>query len=170
LGHQERLFHQLRKRNVRSPAYRAAVTEFVGKDPTSSRFQRVNLAGSRFRLAQLGGVEFRGCEFSDTRFRIVEMYGVKMRGVELQDVEISGDIGNLKVNGVEVEPLVEAELDRRYPERARAEGAAPPVPRGVGTSALRRAGPRRPGSAPFVAVHAVARRIVDQCRRASHSR
>jgi uncharacterized damage-inducible protein DinB len=95
------------------------VTEFIGKDLTGSRFQRVNLAGSRFRLAQLGGVEFRGCEFSDTRFRIVEMYGVKMRGVELQDVEISGDIGNLKVNGVEVGPLVEAELDRRYPERAK---------------------------------------------------
>ena len=40
-----------------------------------------------------------------------------MRGVELQDVEISGDVGNLKVNGVEVGELVEAELDRRYPER-----------------------------------------------------
>jgi uncharacterized damage-inducible protein DinB len=51
--------------------------------------------------------------------RIIEMSGVKMRGVELQDVEISGDIGNLTVNGVEVKPLVEAELDRRHPERAK---------------------------------------------------
>jgi uncharacterized damage-inducible protein DinB len=91
----------------------------MNQDLKGSRFQRVNLSGSQFRLVQLGGVEFCGCEFSDTRFRIVEMYGVKMRGVELQDVEITGDIGNLKVNGVEVGELVEAELDRRYPERAK---------------------------------------------------
>jgi uncharacterized damage-inducible protein DinB len=95
------------------------MAEFIDQDLTGSRFQRVNLSGSRFGLVQLGGAEFCGCEFSDTRFRIVEMYGVKMRGVELQDVEISGDIGNLKVNGVEVGRLVEAELDRRYPDRAK---------------------------------------------------
>jgi uncharacterized protein YjbI with pentapeptide repeats len=95
------------------------MTELTDQDLTGSRFQRVNLSGSRFRLVQLGGAEFCGCEFSGTRFRIVEMYGVKMRGVELQDVEISGDIGNLKVNGVEVAELVQAELDRRYPERAK---------------------------------------------------
>jgi uncharacterized damage-inducible protein DinB len=95
------------------------MTEFIEQDLTDSGFRRVNLSGSRFRLVQLGGVEFCGCEFADTRFRIVEMYGVKMRGVELQDVEISGDIGNLRVNGVEVAGLVEAELDRRYPDRAR---------------------------------------------------
>ena len=93
------------------------MAEFIDQDLSDSRFQRVNLAGSHFQLTQLGGVEFRFCEFEGTRFHIVEMYGVKMRGVELQDVEISGDIGNLKVNGVEVGPLVEAELDRRYPER-----------------------------------------------------
>ncbi len=93
------------------------VAEFIGEDLTGSRFQRVDLGGSRFQLVQLGGVEFCGCEFAGTRFRIVEMYGVTMRGVELDNVEIYGDIGNLKVNGVEVGPLVEAELDRRYPER-----------------------------------------------------
>ncbi|GIG59571.1 hypothetical protein Lfu02_39430 [Longispora fulva] len=85
------------------------MVEFVGED----------LTGSLFRLTRLNGVEFRGCEFADTRFRIVEMSGVTMRGVELHNVEISGDVGNLKVNGVEVKALVEAELDRRYPERAR---------------------------------------------------
>ncbi len=93
------------------------MAEFIGEDLTGSRFQRVDLGGSRFQLVQLGGVEFCGCEFAGTRFRIVEMYGVTMRGVELDNVEIYGDIGNLKVNGVEVGPLVEAELDRRYPER-----------------------------------------------------
>jgi uncharacterized damage-inducible protein DinB len=91
--------------------------EFVNEDLAGSRFQRVDLAGSRFQLVQLGGVEFRGCEFGGTRFHIIEMNGVTMRGVELNDVEISGDIGNLKVNGVEIGPLVEAELDRLYPDR-----------------------------------------------------
>jgi hypothetical protein len=103
------------------------MVEFVGEDLTGSRFQRVNLAGSRFQLTQLSGVEFRGCELVDTRFRIVEMTGVVMRGVELHDVDISGDIGNLTINGVEVGPLVEAELDRRYPERA---AMRPTVPAG----------------------------------------
>jgi uncharacterized damage-inducible protein DinB len=93
------------------------MAEFIDQDLSDSRFQGVNLAGSQFQLAQLGDVEFRFCEFGGTRFHIVELSGVKLRGVEMQDVEISGDIGNLKVNGVEVRPLVEAELDRRYPER-----------------------------------------------------
>jgi len=95
------------------------VIDFVNEDLTGSRFQRVNLTGSRFRLSHLNGAEFRGCEFADTRFRIVEMSGVTMRGVELHNVDISGDIGNLMVNGVEVGALVDAELDRRYPERAK---------------------------------------------------
>jgi uncharacterized damage-inducible protein DinB len=95
------------------------MVEFSGADLAGSVFERVSLAGSRFRLAELSGAEFRGCEFAGTRFRIVEMSGVTMRGVELDNVEISGDIGNLTVNGVEVRELVEAELDRRYPDRAR---------------------------------------------------
>jgi uncharacterized damage-inducible protein DinB len=94
------------------------MVEFVSEDLTGSRFQRVNLADSLFRLAEFRGAEFRGCELADTRFRVIEMSGVTMRGVELNDVEISGDVGNLKINGVEVRELVEAELDRRYPERA----------------------------------------------------
>ena len=42
-----------------------------------------------------------------------------MSGVELVDARIDGEIHNLLVNGVDVAPLVEAELDRRYPDRAR---------------------------------------------------
>ena len=50
---------------------------------------------------------------------IMEISGLRMSGVEFNDVEISGDVGNLKVNGVEVGALVEAELDRRHPERVK---------------------------------------------------
>ncbi len=34
-------------------------------------------------------------------------------------MDISGEIKNLRVNGVDVVPLVEAELDRRYPDRVK---------------------------------------------------
>jgi uncharacterized damage-inducible protein DinB len=93
--------------------------QFSAEDLSGSEFRRVDLTCSQFQLVQFGAVDFRGCEFAGTRFRIIEMDGVTMRGVELNDVEISGQIGNLQVNGVEVGPLIEAELDRRHPERAR---------------------------------------------------
>ncbi len=68
--------------------------------------------------------EFRGAEFvdldmSDARFREVDLSRVHMTGVLLTDADIDGDIRGLRLNGVEVAPLVEAELDRRYPERTK---------------------------------------------------
>ena len=34
-------------------------------------------------------------------------------GVELVDVDIDGPVENLTINGIDVAPLIEAELDRR---------------------------------------------------------
>ncbi len=94
--------------------------QFINQDLAGSQFQRVDLAGSRFQLVQLGEVEFRGCEFAGTPVPASSRWtGAHDARVELNDVEISGEIGNLKINGVEVGPLVEAELDRRYPERVK---------------------------------------------------
>jgi len=45
--------------------------------------------------------------------------GSRLRGVELVDVEISGWVHNVVVNGVDIAPLIEAELNRRTPERAK---------------------------------------------------
>jgi hypothetical protein len=42
-----------------------------------------------------------------------------MTGVEVVDARIDGEIQNLVINGVDVAPLIEAELDRRDPERAK---------------------------------------------------
>src|SRR5262245_64057385 len=50
-------------------------------------------------------------------FREVDLSGAHMRGVLLNDADIDGVIYGLRVNGVEVVPLIEAELDRRYPVR-----------------------------------------------------
>jgi hypothetical protein len=40
-----------------------------------------------------------------------------MRGVELVGADITGEIVDVTINGVEVGPFIEAELDRRYPDR-----------------------------------------------------
>ena len=42
-----------------------------------------------------------------------------MIGVELWNVEISAELNNVVVNGVDIGPLVEQELNRRTPERAK---------------------------------------------------
>jgi hypothetical protein len=95
------------------------MADFIGEDLSGSRFERVNLAGSRFERIILSGAEIRASDIVDTRFRGVEMSGVVMRGVALADVDIYGEIGRLTINGVDVGPLVDAELNRRYPERAK---------------------------------------------------
>jgi uncharacterized protein YjbI with pentapeptide repeats len=77
-----------------------------------------DLSGSRFERADLSGSEFRTVDLSRSRFLGVAMHQVTMRGVELVDVEIQGDVVRVTVNGVDIAPLVNAELDRRYPGRA----------------------------------------------------
>jgi hypothetical protein len=61
----------------------------------------------RFDDEDLTGAVFRECDLS--RARLV--------GVVMPDAEISGLVTNLVVNGVDVMPYVEAELDRRHPVR-----------------------------------------------------
>jgi hypothetical protein len=82
------------------------------------RLERVRLTGVEFDRARFTGVTFRASELVDTWFRNVDLTRVVMRGVALVDVDIDGEIGRLTVNGVDVGPLVEAELDRRHPDRA----------------------------------------------------
>ncbi len=90
---------------------------FIGEDLSGSRFERVDLAGSRFERFDLSGAEFRSGYLRNTRFRNVEMSGVVIRGAELINVDIYGEIEHLTINGVDVGRLVNAELDRRYPDR-----------------------------------------------------
>ncbi|MFB9237395.1 DinB family protein [Plantactinospora siamensis] len=72
-----------------------------------------------FAHADLRGATFDYTDLTGARFREANLTGVVMRGVELVDVDIDGYLENLVVNGVDVVPLVNAELDRRYPDRAR---------------------------------------------------
>lgn len=85
------------------------MAEFTHEDLSGSRFERVDLTAAEFRSVDLTRARFRGVDFRD----------VVMTGVEMCDVRIDGEFKNLLLNGVDVAPLVEAELDRRDPDRVR---------------------------------------------------
>jgi hypothetical protein len=85
------------------------MADFDGADLRGSRFEHVDLRGAQLHAVNLSGARFRG----------VDLSGALMRGVELVNVDINGQIRNLTINDVDVVPLVNAELDRRYPDRAR---------------------------------------------------
>jgi uncharacterized protein YjbI with pentapeptide repeats len=91
------------------------MADFTGDDLSGSRFERVDLTGAQFRAADLSQAWFRGVDLS----RVV------MRGVELIDVRIDGEIQNVLVNGVDIAPLVNAELDRGDPDRAKMRPTQP---------------------------------------------
>jgi hypothetical protein len=81
--------------------------------------QSDDLRGARFAEADLRGARFVGADLS----------GVVMRGVQVDGADIDapwlfeGEF--LRVNGVDVMPFVEAELNRRFPGRADRHAAEP---------------------------------------------
>ena len=91
------------------------MADFIGEDLAGSRFERVDLSGAQFSATDLSGARLRG----------VDLSGAVLRGVELVDVDITGEIVNLTINGVDVAPLVTAELDRRHPERVKMRPSEP---------------------------------------------
>jgi hypothetical protein len=84
-----------------------------------ARFEHVDLGGARFDGVDLTGARFTMVDVADVEFRDVAFRRVRMHGVELEDVEINGELREVRVNGVDVLPLVSAELDRLHPERTR---------------------------------------------------
>ena len=73
---------------------------------------------AEFRDQDLSGAQFSNVDLSGARFRNVSLVKAVLRGVWMEDVEISGEVVNVRVNGVDIAPLVEAELERRHPELA----------------------------------------------------
>ena len=82
-------------------------------------FVDADLRGSHFERVDLGGAQLRNVDLSDAQLRAVDLSRVVMRGVDLVDVDIHGEIQNVKINGVDVGPLIEAELNGRYPLRSK---------------------------------------------------
>ena len=95
------------------------------------------------RSNDLRGAEFIGADLRGARFAEADLSGVVMRGVNADGVDIDDpflcDCGSfLRVNGVDVIPFVEAELNRRFPGRA-ARRAEDPDGLRAAWSALERA-------------------------------
>jgi hypothetical protein len=63
------------------------------------------------------GASFTGEDFTGARFRDCDLRQVKITDSWLVDVSLSGLIGSLVVNDVDVTSYVEGELDKRHPER-----------------------------------------------------
>jgi DinB superfamily/Pentapeptide repeats (8 copies) len=68
--------------------------------------------GARFTVADLTGARFLDCDLSHVK--IVDSW--------LIDVNVSGYVNHFLVNDVDVTAFVEAELDRRHPERVQLRG------------------------------------------------
>jgi hypothetical protein len=94
------------------------MAEFLDQDLTGARFRRVNLRRSSFTDVYLTDASLRDVDLTRADVRAALFDHTRMRGVELVDVTIDGELQNVVVNGVDIAPLVEAELDRRMPERA----------------------------------------------------
>ncbi len=81
------------------------------------------------RSDDLRDAEFAGADLRGARFTGADLSGVVMRGVEVRQAEIDAPwlahSGSFLVNGVDVIPLVEAELNRRFPGRAERRTADP---------------------------------------------
>ncbi|WP_129662787.1 DinB family protein [Phytoactinopolyspora endophytica] len=71
----------------------------------------------RFDEAERRGSEYVNVDLSGVRLRNVDLTGAKVMEAMLVNARFSGLIEGLVVNDIEVAPLIEAELDRRYPER-----------------------------------------------------
>ncbi len=81
-------------------------------------FNEADLRGSRFTRVDLRDAVFRSGTLEGARFAEVDLTGVRVRGAWLRDLDLDGQLDGVVVNGVDVGPYVEAELERRYPERA----------------------------------------------------
>ncbi len=81
------------------------------------------------RSDDLQGAKFVGANLRGARFIEADLSGAVMRGVEVAGVEIDSPWlvhgGSFRVNDVDVIPLVEAELDRRFPGRAERRATDP---------------------------------------------
>jgi hypothetical protein len=91
--------------------------EFHDREMRGSRFRHVDLSEAVLRGVDLTRADLVSGDLTDARFRDALLHRTRFIGVFVDGAEVTGEIVSLMVNGVDVAPLVEAELDRRDPER-----------------------------------------------------
>jgi hypothetical protein len=95
------------------------MVEFVDRDLRGARLERVDLSDARLHRVRFDGATMRHVHLNGVDLRGAAIHGARLSGVELSDVEITGEVQNVTVNGVDIGPLVEEELNRRMPDRAK---------------------------------------------------
>jgi hypothetical protein len=97
-------------------------------DVTGPRDEEIPMAAFT-RSDDLQGATFVGVNLRGARFVESDLSGVVMRGVEVAEADIDAPwlsgADFFRVNGVDVVPLVEAELDRRFPGRSERRATDP---------------------------------------------
>lgn len=71
----------------------------------------------------LPGARLEDADFSEARLHAPNFEGAKITDGWFRNADISADIEGLRLNGVDVAPLVIAELERRNPERMKLRAA-----------------------------------------------
>lgn len=93
------------------------MTDFIQQELAGSTLRQVDLTGASLDRVRLNRTNWRNVDLSDSDIRATGLYRVRMRGVEICDTDIDGELENVRINGVDVVPLIEAELDRRDADR-----------------------------------------------------
>ena len=96
-----------------------AMADFHQQDLADSRFEQVHLQRATFHQVHLNDADFNDVDLTGAQFREVFFKDVVMRSTGFVNVRIEGEIDGLTVNGVDVVPLVQAELERREPDLAK---------------------------------------------------
>lgn len=100
-------------------------------DLRGTHFEHADLSDAQFTATRLAQAQFINSSLRGARFVGSDLSGVVVRGSDVQGAEIEspwlfdGD-EPLLINGVDVIPLIDAELNRRFPGRAQ-RGATDPA-------------------------------------------
>lgn len=87
-------------------------------DLRGAEFVHVRMQGASFREVNLSGTTFYDVTFEGASLREAFFENARFVGASFENAVIDGAIDGLVINGVEIEPLLEAELDRQDPGRA----------------------------------------------------
>jgi hypothetical protein len=110
---------QRRERSGRTDNHAPSVSKVAGGIGSAAPVALLpNNSGTTTRgMDDHKNARFLEADFSGARFHGVNFSNVKISDAWLFNVQISGLVGNLSVNGVDVSAYVEAELNKRHPER-----------------------------------------------------
>lgn len=75
---------------------------------------------------EIAGARRQDADFSHTRLHAPNFEGATITDAWLRNADISGDLEGLRLNGIEVAPLVEAERARLFPDLVRLRATDPP--------------------------------------------